>query len=342
MSENAMVIAVIGASGQQGGSVVRALQSRSEFRARALTRTPARYQGSATEVVYADLNRPETLEKAFEGAYGVFAVTNFFEEGGVDEIAQGEAAVHAAKRAGVTHFIWSTLPNAAAISRGQFAVPHLSNKASVDAIVAAAGFQYHTFVVAPFYYQNLTGLMAPQPQPNGLQGWTLPIDPEARVIQAGDVGELGPMVAGAFDDPRRAGGGQYLRLAGGLVSFGDIVATLNAQGHAFSFGRISREVFSTFFPGAAELAEMFAYFEENTFFGPIDDDSLILANQIAGGLPTDFATWAAENMPVARALSDECTALSDQRGQARAARVADAHEPRIESQFAQDYDGQGL
>src|SRR5918999_346738 len=105
-----------------------------------------RLAGIADEVVEADLNRPETLAAALDGAHGVFAVTNFWEPGGVDEVAQGEAVVRAAKRAGVRHFVWSTLPNGEQISGGAFHVPHFTDKSKVDAAVAAAGFEHHTFV----------------------------------------------------------------------------------------------------------------------------------------------------------------------------------------------------
>src|SRR6202012_4178740 len=99
------LIAVVGATGQQGGGVVRALQASGQFKVRALSRNPGKHADLADEVVEADLNRSETLKAAFEGAHGVFLVTNFREEG-TDELKQATAAVHAAKDAGVKHFIW--------------------------------------------------------------------------------------------------------------------------------------------------------------------------------------------------------------------------------------------
>src|SRR5580693_8592372 len=101
------VIAVVGATGQQGGAVVRALQADKQFKVRALTRNPAKHRDLADEVVEADLSRPETLASAFKGAHGVFLVTNF-QEHGTSELQQATAAVRAAKDAGVKHFVWST------------------------------------------------------------------------------------------------------------------------------------------------------------------------------------------------------------------------------------------
>src|SRR5216684_4044378 len=230
-------IAVIGATGQQGGAVVRALQAQGQFKVRALTRNPGKHRELAEEVVEADLDRPETLKAAFEGAHGVFLVTNFGEEG-TDEIKQATAAVSAAQDAGVKHLIWSTLPDVEAISGGKFHVPHFTGKAKVDRIVGEAGFAHHTFVIAPFFYQNVVGAGAPQKQADGSVGWALPIDPAVRGIHMGDITELGAIVAGAFAHPDQAGNGEYLPLVGDFMSFNEIVDTLNRQGHEFSYKQV--------------------------------------------------------------------------------------------------------
>src|SRR5712672_2705970 len=122
VSNEKKLIAVIGATGQQGGGVVRGLQARGQFKVRALTRNPDKHRELAEEVVEADLDQRETLNAAFEGAHGVFLVTNFY--GGADELKEATAAIRAAKDAGVKHFIWSTLPDVEAISGGKFNVPH--------------------------------------------------------------------------------------------------------------------------------------------------------------------------------------------------------------------------
>ncbi len=90
---NKKLIAVVGATGQQGGAVVRALQAGAQFKVRALTRSPAKHSELADEVIQADLNRPETLAAAFEEAHGVFLLTNVWEEG-TDEVQQATAAAN--------------------------------------------------------------------------------------------------------------------------------------------------------------------------------------------------------------------------------------------------------
>lgn len=297
MSNTKKLIAVVGATGHQGGAVVRALQANGQFKVRALTRDPAKHPQLAEEVVLADLNRPETLKAAFAGAHGVFLVTNFW-EGGTDEHKQALAAVHAAKEAGVQHFIWSTLPNVETISHGKFDVPHFTDKAKVDRAVREAEFAHHTFVIAPFFYENLLGVMAPQKQADGTVGWALPLDPEKRVIHMGDITELGQVVVGAFAQPEFAGHGEHLPLVGDFMSFNEIVATLNRQGHKFSFKQVPQDVFAGWFPGAKEVAEMLAYFEAHTYLGSDPRDAIALANKVAGRQPTKFAAWARANFAI--------------------------------------------
>jgi uncharacterized protein YbjT (DUF2867 family) len=298
---NEKLIAVIGATGQQGGGVVRALQDRGQFKVRALTRNPGKHRELADEVVEADLNRPETLAAAFKGAYGVFLVTTSSLEG-TDERKQGAAAVQAAREAGVKHIVWSTLPDVEAISGGKFHVPHFTNKAKVDGMVTEAGFANHTFVIAPFFYQNLAGAMAPRQQADGSMGWALPLDPSVRCIHMGDISELGGIVAGALAHPDQAGHGEYLPLVGDFMSFNEIVDVLNRQGHNFSFTQLPADVFGTFFPGAAEIAAMFSYFQAHTYLGSESRDRIALANKIAGRQLTRFSTWARVNVPIKEAV----------------------------------------
>src|SRR5258708_23601459 len=95
-SDTRKTIAVFGATGQQGGAVVRALKDRGAFKVRALTRDPAKHRALADEVVEANLDRPGTLRAALEAAHGVFLVTNFWQPD-TDQRAQPANAVRAAK-----------------------------------------------------------------------------------------------------------------------------------------------------------------------------------------------------------------------------------------------------
>jgi len=287
------VIVVIGATGAQGKGVVNALVNDGSFSVRAITRHPEKYSGKAHEAVRADLNDLQSLKDAFKDAYGVFAVTNFWE--GADEIAQGKNAVEAAKVTGVQHFIWSTLPDVEVISKAKFDVAHFTYKAKVDDLVKQAGFKYSTFVQPPFYYQNLVGGVGPQPKQDGTIGWTLPIDPAKKVIHMSDINDLGKVVAGAFLQPEKVGKGSYLSVATELNSFNDVIEASKSNGKDYTFTQVPVEVFSTFFDGAKELAEMFAYFEKHTYMGPDSAQRIELAKEIATGQFVSLEEWLSQN-----------------------------------------------
>ena len=286
-------IVVIGATGSQGKGVVNALVNNGTFHIKAITRNPASYSGSANEAAFANLDDEQSLKDAFKNAYGVFVVTNFWE--GADEIAQGKNAVVAAKESGVEHFIWSTLPNVEAISDATFEVAHFTNKAKVDELVKKAAFKYYTFVQAPFYYQNLVGALAPQSKQDGTTGWTLPIDPAKKSIHMSDIDDLGKVVAGAFLQPAKVGNGSYLSVATELNSFNDILQAFKANGKVHSYSQVPKELFSTFFEGAKELAEMFDYFEKHTYMGPGSAAQIELAKEVATEKLVPLEQWLQNN-----------------------------------------------
>jgi len=287
------IIAVIGATGAQGKGVVNALVNEGDFSVRAITRNPEKYTGDAHEAVFGDLNNLQLLKDAFKNAYGVFVVTNFWE--GADEIAQGKNAVDAAKAAGIEHFIWSTLPHVESISKGEFDVPHFTGKAKVDEMVKNAEFKYSTFVQPPFYYQNLVGVSGPQPKQDGTTGWTMPIDPTKRVIHMADINDLGKVVAGAFLQPDKVGNGAYLSLATEINSFNDILQAFKENGKDYTFTQVPPEVFSTFFEGAKEVAEMLSYFEKHTYMGPNSKPQIELAKEIATAEFVPLKQWISQN-----------------------------------------------
>lgn len=288
------IIAVVGATGLQGKGVVNALIKQGSFKVRAITRNPNKYQGKADEVVQGDLMDLESLTSAFKDAHGVFVVTNFWE--GADELAQGNIAVEAAKKANVNHFVWSTLPNVEKISNGRFDVPQFTGKAKVDEFVKNAGFANYTFVQPPCYFQNLTGQLAPQQQQDGSIGWTLPIDPTKKVIHMADISDLGKVVAGVFLNPEKVGKGGYLSLSTELNSFNDVLEVFKANGKEYSFNQVPTEVFSSFFEGAGAVAQLLAYFEVYTYMGPNSDAQIQMAKEISTEPFIPLNEWIKLNM----------------------------------------------
>jgi uncharacterized protein YbjT (DUF2867 family) len=286
-------IVVLGATGAQGKGVVNALDEQGIFNVRAITRNPDSYTGKANEVIGANLNDVASLKVAFKDAYGIFVVTSFMEH--QDEISQVKNAIEAAKEAGVKHFVWSTLPNVEAISKGEFNVPFFTGKAIANQLVSNADFLYHTFVQAPFYYQNFTNALAPMAKPDGTTGFTFPIDPAVQKIHIGDINDLGKVVTGAFTYPEKVGDGSNLSFATEKRSFNEILEVFKTNGKIYSFTQVPAEVFSTFFEGASLYAAMFGFIEKYSFMGPNAEANIALAKQIASDSFTSLNEWIKNN-----------------------------------------------
>jgi len=282
--------------------VVDALLASGGFSVRVASRNPTSdaarsLTARGVEVVKADLLAPASLRGALEGSHGAFVVTNFWDPGQMRrETEVGTEAVKAARAAGVKHLIWSTLPDSEKLTGGRRKVVHFTGKARVDAAVKAAGFARHTFVQAPMYFQNFLTMMGPQSLPGGGRGWAVPMDPAARVMHAGDVTEVGRVVAAAFRADDKLPDGSYLAVCGGVYSWNDFVDTLNAQGHELQVVQVPPEVYDGFYPGAQEMREMFQYFEEHTYFGPDREARIAVANALVPGGFTDFASWSRVHM----------------------------------------------
>jgi uncharacterized protein YbjT (DUF2867 family) len=269
-------IAVVGATGAQGGGLVRAiLGDRSgTFRARALTRKPdsenARALAAAgAEVVAADLDDETSLERAFAGAWGVFALTNFWEHFSPErELQQAGNQARAAKRAGVSHVIWSTLEDTRKLVplgddrmptlMGKYKVPHFDAKGEADALFLTTGVPT-TLLLTSFYWDNLIHFGAgPKRGPDGKLLLTFPLgDAKLPGIAVEDIGKS---ALGVF---RRADefAGKYVGIAGEHLTGAEMAAGLTkALGEEVRYNDVPPEVYRSFgFPGADDLGNMFQY-----------------------------------------------------------------------------------
>jgi len=300
-------ITVVGGTGAQGGGVVDALLASGQYAVRVVSRNPASKSAETLEkrgvrVVKGNLLEPSSLRAAFEGAYGSFLVTNFWDPTQMQKETEiAKAAVKEARAAGVQHFIWSTLPDAEKLTGGRLKLRHFTGKARVDPAVEAAGFPRHTYVQAPFYFQNFLSMLAPQPLPNGGRGWAVPMDPAARVMHAGDVKDVGRAVAAAFAAGDTLRNGSYLAVCGGVYSWNDFVSTLNAQGHDVQVQQVPADAYDTFFPGAPEVRETFQYFEQCFYFGPEREPRIAAANALCPDGFIGFSDWAKLNLAPTKA-----------------------------------------
>lgn len=304
------IIAVIGATGAQGGSLVRAIlaDKGGEYTARAITRHPEGDKGRAlaaqgAEVVGADLDDAASLAAAFAGAHGAFCVTNFWEHFSPEkELAQARNLAGAAKAAGVKHVIWSTLEDTRKrvpltddrmpTLKGKYKVPHFDAKGEADAFFVASGVPY-TLLATSFYWDNFIYFgMGPKAGPDGVLAITLPMgDKKLPGIAAEDIGKCayGIFKRGA------ALAGKTVGIAGEHLTGADMARAFSqALEREVRYNAVLPEVYRAFpFPGADDLGNMFQYkrdFEQDYCAAR----SVAFSRELNPELQS-FAAWLAKN-----------------------------------------------
>jgi uncharacterized protein YbjT (DUF2867 family) len=307
---NKKIIAVVGATGAQGGGVVRAIldDPNGPFSARALTRhvdsDKARaLREAGAEVVAADMDDVQSVTRAFEGAYGAYCVTNFWEHFSPGrEFTQGSNLADAAKAASIEHAIWSTLDDVRTFvplsdSRmptlmGNYKVPHFDAKAEVDDVFRSLGVPT-TFYLTCFYWDNLIHFGAgPKKGPDGQYAITFPLaDKKMSGIAAGDIGRIAYAIFKA--------GPSYINktvgVAGEQLSGSQMAASLSkALGVPVKYNDVPADVYRSFgFPGADEMGNMFQFYAEfEEPFTRLRD--VTKARQLYPQLQT-FDQWLAQN-----------------------------------------------
>ncbi len=270
------IIAVVGATGAQGGGLARAMlaEQAAGFAVRALTRDPGSEKARAlaslgAEVVGADLDDGDSLHAAFEGAHGAFCVTNFWEHFSADkEQVQARNMAIAAHDAGVKHVVWSTLEDvrrwypladdSMPTLMGQYKVPHFDGKGASDHFFSHLGVPT-TFMRVAFYWENLIYFgMGPKPNASGSFDLTLPLgDGRLPGIGAGDIGRC---AFGIFKGGRRHVG-RTIGVAGGQPTGVEMAEALSQALHAtVHYRHITPADFRKLgFPGADDLGNMFQF-----------------------------------------------------------------------------------
>ena len=271
---NGKIIAVIGATGAQGGGLVRAIldDPSGGFAARAITRDVSSEKARelaklGAEVVAGDVDDPASLEKAFAGAYGAFCVTFFWAHFSPEkEQAEAAAMAQAAKKAGVQHVIWSTLEDTrqwVPVSddrmptlMGKYKVPHFDSKGEANHLFTVAGVPT-TFLLTSFYWDNLIHFgMGPKKGPDGTLLFTLPMDDKKLPGIAAE--DIGRSAHGIFKAGREYVG-KTVGIAGEHLTGAQMAAGLTrALGREVRHNAVSPEAFRGFgFPGAEDLGNMF-------------------------------------------------------------------------------------
>ena len=309
MSEK-KILAVIGATGAQGGGLVRAIldDPHGEFRARAVTRNPDSEKGRAlaaagAEVVAGDADDPASLDRAFAGAYGAFCVTPFWEHMSAErELEQASNLARATKRAGLADVIWSTLEDSREtlplddprlpVLGGKYNVPHFDAKGEADAIFASEGAPT-TFLQAAFYWDNFIYFGAgPRPTEEGDLVLAMPLGGvDLPGIAAEDIGKCayGLFKLGDATVGRRYG------IAGEILSGPAMAAAMGkALGRKVDFVDVPFDDYRALgFPGADDMGNMFQW---QAILGDefLASRDVALARSLNPELQ-DFATWLARN-----------------------------------------------
>ena len=269
------IIAVAGATGHQGGGVVRAILDDPDggFAARAMTRDPdsdkARTLADAgAEVVAADLDDAGSVERAFEGAYGAFCVTFFWEHFSPEkEQAQVRTMAEAAARTGIRHAIWSTLEDTRNFMSldddrmptlmERFKVPHFDAKGEANAFFTEAGVPT-TFLHASFYWENFIFFgSGPARGPDGVLALTFPLGNAAMPgIASEDVGRCAYGIYKRPDLIRKTVG-----ISGEHVTGAEMAAAFTrALGEEVRYNDVPADMFRSFdFPGAEDVGNMFQF-----------------------------------------------------------------------------------
>jgi len=270
------LIAVFGATGAQGGGLVKAIldDKSGGFAVRAITRDVNSDKAKAlaaagAEVVAADVDDPGSVERALKGCYGAFFVTFFWHHFSADkEIAEVEHFARAAKAAGLKHAIWSTLEDTRKFYplsdtrmptlQGKYKVPHFDGKGASDHFFTDLGVPT-TFLIASFYWDNFIHFGAgPRPGEDGELVLALPLGGQKLPgIAAADIGAvaLGILRRGASMVGQRVG------IAGEILSGEEMAAKMSrALGRPVRFWNVPFETYRGFgFPGADDMGNMFEW-----------------------------------------------------------------------------------
>ncbi|HEX9672929.1 MAG TPA: NmrA/HSCARG family protein [Burkholderiales bacterium] len=273
------IIAVVGATGNQGGGLVRAIlgDGGGSFAVRALTRDPDSEKAQelaklGAEVVQADLDSASTVKAAFDGAYGAFCVTFFWNHFVPEkELVQAATMAQAAKLADLKHVVWSTFEDTRKLVpltddrmptlMEKYKVPHFDAKAEANRAFAQFGVPV-TYMLTSFYWENLLYLgMGPRMSKNGKLEFTLPMG-EKRLagIAAEDIGRCAFCIFKAGFDLL----GKTVAFAGDHLTGAQMAAALAKElGLPVDYNPMTPEEYRRLgTPGAEELANMFQYMQE--------------------------------------------------------------------------------
>ncbi len=247
-------ILVTGATGKQGGATMRHLRERG-FPVRALTRDPDKasaraLMGKGTEVVRGDMNDPASLGRALDGAYGVFSVQTPYESGVEAEVRQGKSLAEAAQRAGVSHFVYTSVGSA----DQHTGIPHFDSKFQIEEHIRGLGLPF-TILRPVFFMENL--LTVKSMIADGRIALPLTPDCKLQMIAVDDIGALATI---AFEHPQKWLG-RSLDIAGDGISMDALAALLTrVVGHEVHYTQVPWDEYQR--KTSDELTAMWHWFQD--------------------------------------------------------------------------------
>ncbi|XP_040841781.1 nmrA-like family domain-containing protein 1 [Ochotona curzoniae] len=262
------VIAVFGATGAQGGPVVRALLDAKHFAVRALTRDVTKPSALAlkdlgAEVVKCDLDDEASLVAALKGVYGAFLVTNFWEYLDQErEVRQGKLMADVAKRLGLKHVVFSSLEYIHKLSGGKLTVPHFDGKGIMEEYFRSIGVPM-TSVRVPSYFENFHGGLKPAKASDG-DYYTLALPMGDKPLPGISVADIGVIVSNIFNSPEE--------FIGKAMNLGAEALTMQQYAEILSKGlgkdirdsKITPEAYEKLnIPQAKGIANMCRYWQKN-------------------------------------------------------------------------------
>ena len=282
------IITVFGATGQQGGAVIRGLLAKGGYKIRGVTRNPDGDKAKAlkekgVEIVKASLDDAASVEAAVKESYGVFLVTNYWEFMNKErEIKQGKTAADACKKAGVKHLIYSGLESVK--DKIGLDCPHFDGKGEVEKYLDEIQLP-NTSVRMSFYYENFL-TMLPQKQDDGSYVLTLYMKGE---MDAVGIEECGPAIAAVFAQPEEFIG-KKIGLSGDRMTMEQYVEKINEIAKVkYIYNKMSYEDYSKLYKGSDDIANMFEFYIRGN-----PDRDIVLTKQLDPNTKS-FAEWVEAN-----------------------------------------------
>jgi uncharacterized protein YbjT (DUF2867 family) len=293
------VIAVVGSTGKQGCSVVNALVSSSsanEYETiRCLTRD-AKSEKAKTlaalspkiQLVECHMDNVDSLKKAFENVWAVFAVTDYWDPETSDkEYEFGKNMADAAKDCQVMYYIWSTLDNAEKITGGKYQVKHFTLKARVMEYIRQLDTLQGIFIKPGTYYNNFQSYFRPKPtgEPNQY-ALALPVQPSTR-LPFFDPADTGPIVAAILRHPDKYVN-KEIPLYGDLLTYPEALKAISqATNKQIRYERVPYEACQALGP---EMLDMLHYFDDFGYFPKGTNPDMTLAKDLYRGIK-DIHQW---------------------------------------------------